>query len=73
MAVIENTHRTRRRILPTPTPTVENWTRRLRGLIDRAYSQKDPELNLIKSDPFFKNLKGDPRYKAFLHRMNLPE
>ena len=41
--------------------------------LDRAYSQKDSGLYLIKSDPFFKNLHGDPRYKAFLRRMNLPE
>jgi tetratricopeptide (TPR) repeat protein len=41
--------------------------------LDRAYSQKDTGLFLIKYDPFFKNLKGDPRYKAFLHKMNLPE
>jgi hypothetical protein len=30
-------------------------------------------LYLIKGDPFFKNLDGDPRYKAFLRKMNLPE
>ncbi len=39
--------------------------------LDRAYSQKDTGLWLIKYDPFFK--KGDPRYKAFLRKMNLPE
>jgi TolB-like protein len=41
--------------------------------LDRAYSQKDAGLYEIKYDPFFKNLKGDPRYKAFLQKMNLPE
>jgi tetratricopeptide (TPR) repeat protein len=41
--------------------------------LDRAYSQKDTTLYQIKYDPFFKNLKGDPRYKAFLRKMNLPE
>jgi len=41
--------------------------------LDRAYSQKDAGLYLIKSDPFFKNHKDDPRYKAFLRKMNLPE
>jgi tetratricopeptide (TPR) repeat protein len=41
--------------------------------LDRAYSQKDTGLSVIKYDPFFKNLKGDPRYKAFLRKMNLPE
>ena len=41
--------------------------------LERAYRQKDTVLYLIKGDPFFKNLKGDPRYKAFLRKMNLPE
>ena len=41
--------------------------------LDRAYSQKDAGLYLIKFDPSFKNLKGDSRYKAFLRKMNLPE
>jgi hypothetical protein len=40
---------------------------------DRAYSQKEPTLYEIKYDPFFKNLKDGPRYKAFLRKMNLPE
>jgi hypothetical protein len=41
--------------------------------LDRAYSQKDAGLYLIKVDPFFKNPKDDPRYKAFLRKMKLPE
>jgi hypothetical protein len=27
----------------------------------------------IVGDPLFKNLFGDPRYKTFLRKMNLPE
>jgi tetratricopeptide (TPR) repeat protein len=41
--------------------------------LDRAYSQKDPSLYMIKGDPNFKNIETDPRYKAFLRKMNLPE
>jgi TolB-like protein/Flp pilus assembly protein TadD len=41
--------------------------------LDRAYSQKDATLYEVKFDPFLKNLKGDPRYNAFLRKMNLPE
>ncbi len=41
--------------------------------LDRAYNQNDPRLRTIKSDAFFKKLNGDPRYKAFLGKMNLPE
>jgi serine/threonine-protein kinase len=41
--------------------------------LDKAYAQKDIWLWLIKGDPLLRNLEGDPRYKAFLRKMNLPE
>ena len=41
--------------------------------LDRAYQIRDEDLYFIKGDPLFKNLEGDPRYKAFLRKMNLPE
>jgi tetratricopeptide (TPR) repeat protein len=42
--------------------------------LERAYAHKDGGgLPLIKVDPLFKKFEGDPRYKAFLKKMNLPE
>jgi TolB-like protein/Flp pilus assembly protein TadD len=41
--------------------------------LDRAYRQKDVALYRVKGDPLLKNLEPDPRYKAFLRKMNLPE
>lgn len=41
--------------------------------LDRAFAQKDVNLWSIKGDPLLKNLESDPRYKAFLRKMNLPE
>jgi tetratricopeptide (TPR) repeat protein len=41
--------------------------------LDRAYSQKDAYLVEITGEPMFKNLANDPRYKAFLRKMKLPE
>jgi TolB-like protein/tetratricopeptide (TPR) repeat protein len=41
--------------------------------LDRAYESRDEDLYDIVGDPLLKNLEGDPRYKAFLHKMNLPE
>ena len=42
--------------------------------LDLAYTQKDSGmLPLIKGDTMFKKIEGDPRYKAFLTKMNLPE
>jgi hypothetical protein len=42
--------------------------------LERAYEQKDSGgLPLIKGDPLFKKIEDDPRYKAFLKKMNLPE
>ena len=44
--------------------------------LDLAYRQRDsgligtPSVNI---DPVIKSLRGDPRYKAFLRKMNLPE
>jgi TolB-like protein/Flp pilus assembly protein TadD len=41
--------------------------------LERAYQQKDASLDEIVGEPLFKNLADDPRYKAFLRKMNLPE
>jgi adenylate cyclase len=41
--------------------------------LDRAYLQKDGGLVNIASDLGLRHLLGDPRYKAFLKKMNLPE
>jgi tetratricopeptide (TPR) repeat protein len=41
--------------------------------LERAYAQHDEDLFFIKGDPLLKNLEKDPRYKAFLRKMNLPE
>ena len=41
--------------------------------LDRAYAQKDPLLYRIKFTPEYNKLHDDPRYKAFLKKMNLPE
>jgi hypothetical protein len=40
--------------------------------LDKAYARKDAGLWSIKGDPLLQNLEGDPRYSAFLHKMNLP-
>ena len=41
--------------------------------LDRAYTQKDPGLVNVKSDPLFTSLRGDPRFSNLLRRMKLPE
>jgi tetratricopeptide (TPR) repeat protein len=41
--------------------------------VDRAYAQRDPYLCSIKGESTLKQLEGDPRYKAFLKKMNLTE
>jgi TolB-like protein len=41
--------------------------------LDRAYVQRDGGLSSIKLDPLIRPLSGDPRYKTFLRKMNLPE
>jgi TolB-like protein/Flp pilus assembly protein TadD len=41
--------------------------------LDRAYELRDEDLYVIKDDPLFRNLEGEPRFTAFLRRMNLPQ
>jgi DNA-binding winged helix-turn-helix (wHTH) protein/TolB-like protein len=41
--------------------------------LERAYAQKESDLQYIKVDVPLKNLEADPRYGAFLRKMNLPE
>jgi serine/threonine protein kinase/TolB-like protein/Tfp pilus assembly protein PilF len=41
--------------------------------LERAYVQRDVGITWIKINPFFRSLRGDPRYKALLHKMKLPE
>ena len=40
--------------------------------LDRAYIQRDDDLIVTKVDPLLKNLHNDPRYVAFLKKLNLP-
>jgi hypothetical protein len=40
--------------------------------LDRAYAQHDSSLTLTKVDPLLKSLYQDPRYAAFLKKLDLP-
>jgi hypothetical protein len=40
--------------------------------LDRACAQRDSGLIGTKVDPLLKNLHGDPRFAAFLKKLNLP-
>jgi serine/threonine-protein kinase len=40
--------------------------------LDRAYAQRDSSLMYAKVDPLLKNLHSDPRFAAFLKKLNLP-
>ena len=40
--------------------------------LDRAHTQRESGLILTKMDPLLNNLHGDPRYTAFLKKINLP-
>jgi len=41
--------------------------------LEKAYTQRDPDLLLWFNHPFLRSLRGDPRYKALLHKLKLPE
>jgi len=40
--------------------------------LDRAYAQRDSGLIGTKVEPLLKNLHGEPRFAAFLKKLNLP-
>ena len=40
--------------------------------LDRAYAQRDSGLIGTKAEPLLKSLHKDPRYAAFLKKLNLP-
>jgi TolB-like protein/Flp pilus assembly protein TadD len=41
--------------------------------LERGYRQHHGEMVYIKRQPLLKNIEGDPRFKALLRKMNLPE
>jgi hypothetical protein len=41
--------------------------------LERAYAQRESDLQYIKGELPLTNLAGDPRYNALLRKMNLPE
>jgi TolB-like protein/Flp pilus assembly protein TadD len=41
--------------------------------LDRAYEARDSDLQFVRNDPLLEPIRRDPRYKAFLRKMNLPE
>ncbi len=41
--------------------------------LDRAYRQRDPGMSWVTTDPLFRGLRSDPRYRALLARLKLPQ
>ena len=41
--------------------------------LERAYGQRDGGLSFIKIAPMLTSLHGDPRFRALLHKLQLPE
>lgn len=40
--------------------------------LDRAYAQGEGDVSATNLEPMLKNLHGDPRFAAFLKKLNLP-
>jgi serine/threonine protein kinase/Tfp pilus assembly protein PilF len=39
--------------------------------ISKAYAKRDPDIRFLRDDPLLVRLRGDPRYKALLVKMNM--
>ena len=51
---------------------VEDWDRAFEWL-EKAVDGRAWEVALLKADPVFERLRGDPRFPALLARLRLPE
>ena len=40
--------------------------------LDRPYAQRDPSIKSTKVEPLLNSLHKDPRFAAFLKKLNLP-
>jgi serine/threonine-protein kinase len=41
--------------------------------LERAYRQHDAGVTFVVYDQFLNSLRRDPRYKALMHKLKLPE
>jgi hypothetical protein len=41
--------------------------------LEKAFEQLDYNLTFLKTNPFYDNIRSDPRFKAILKKMNLDE
>jgi TolB-like protein/Tfp pilus assembly protein PilF len=41
--------------------------------LERAYDARDSDLQFVRNDPLLRSIRQDPRFRAFLRKMNLPE
>jgi hypothetical protein len=42
-------------------------------LLTRAYEERSAEMPQVKIEPFFDNLRSDPRFQDLVRRMNFPQ
>jgi hypothetical protein len=41
--------------------------------LERAYEQRDSGMVFLKVDPLLRDLHSNPRFRALMRKMNLPE
>ncbi len=41
--------------------------------LERAYAQRDPGMNMVRSSPSMRRLHGDPRWQSFLEKVGLAD
>ncbi|MBV9435613.1 MAG: hypothetical protein JOZ44_06155, partial [Acidobacteria bacterium] len=41
--------------------------------LELMYAERSPMITILKTDPFFDPLRGDPRFQAFLQKVGLAQ
>ncbi len=75
LQIVERLNRSKDYVSPTELAAVHarlKNTEAVITLLEKAYVEHDPQLQILNVDPFFDYLRSDPRFQDLLRRVGLP-
>ncbi len=75
LAIVDKLNRSTEYVSPTELAAVYarlNDTEAAIKLLEKAYAEHDPQLQILNVDPYFEILRPDPRFQGILRRVGLP-